>query len=71
MGFIYKITNIKTNKCYIGETKEANPETRWKQHLRTIAKEIKQRVALFGNQILRIYYTGGGIRTHEGFPARA
>jgi group I intron endonuclease len=38
MGFIYKITNIKTNKCYIGETKEANPETRWKQHLRTIAK---------------------------------
>ena len=38
MGFIYKIANIKTNKCYIGETKESNPETRWKRHLRTIAK---------------------------------
>lgn len=38
MGFIYKITNIKTNKCYIGETKVANPEARWKQHLQTISK---------------------------------
>jgi group I intron endonuclease len=40
MGFIYKITNIITNKCYIGETKEKNPETRWKQHKRTIEKGI-------------------------------
>ena len=36
MGFIYKITN----KCYIGETKEKMPETRWKQHKRTIEKGI-------------------------------
>jgi hypothetical protein len=54
MGFIYKITNIKTNKCYIGETKEANPETRLKQHLRTIAKDIKQLVDSFGNINLRL-----------------
>ena len=40
MGFIYKITNIITNKCYIGETKEKMPETRWKQHKRTIEKGI-------------------------------
>ena len=38
MGFIYKITNMKTKKCYIGETKEANPETRWRRHIQTIAK---------------------------------
>ncbi len=38
MGYIYKITNTKSNKCYIGETKEANPETRWKRHLNTISK---------------------------------
>lgn len=40
MGYIYKITNILTNKCYIGETKEKNPETRWRQHKRTIKKGI-------------------------------
>jgi group I intron endonuclease len=40
MGFIYKITNSITNKCYIGETKEKIPETRWKQHKRTIEKGI-------------------------------
>lgn len=33
MGFIYKITNILTNKCYIGETKKNNPELRWEQNL--------------------------------------
>lgn len=38
MGFIYKITNMKSRKCYIGETKEANPETRWRRHIQTIAK---------------------------------
>ena len=38
MGFIYKITNMKTKKCYIGETKEANPDTRWRRHIQTIAK---------------------------------
>ena len=32
MAVIYRIRNRITGKCYIGETKEANPETRWKQH---------------------------------------
>ena len=38
MGFIYKITNTVTNKCYIGETKEKNPEERYKQHLNVIRR---------------------------------
>lgn len=36
MGFIYKITNIVSGKCYIGETREENPENRWKRHIQTI-----------------------------------
>jgi len=36
MGFIYKITNTITHKCYIGETKQSNPESRWKKHKNTI-----------------------------------
>ena len=36
MGYIYKITNTITNKCYIGETKQSNPESRWKEHKNTI-----------------------------------
>jgi group I intron endonuclease len=40
MGFIYKITNILTNKCYIGETKKNNPEARWNEHKRKIEKGI-------------------------------
>jgi group I intron endonuclease len=36
MGFIYKITNIKTNKCYIGETAQDDPQKRWKQHIKKI-----------------------------------
>lgn len=38
MGFIYKITNIITNKCYIGETKQESPELRWKEHIKSINK---------------------------------
>jgi len=38
MGFIYKITNKISKKCYIGETKESSPEIRWKQHKYTISK---------------------------------
>jgi group I intron endonuclease len=38
MGFIYKITNKITKKCYIGETKEKDPEERYKRHLRTIRR---------------------------------
>lgn len=33
---IYKITNTITHKCYIGETKQSNPESRWKKHKNTI-----------------------------------
>jgi group I intron endonuclease len=36
MGFIYKITNTITNKCYIGETIKPNPEDRWKNHISAI-----------------------------------
>jgi group I intron endonuclease len=38
MGFIYKITNIITKKCYIGETRSINPEDRWKQHQYTFTR---------------------------------
>ena len=40
MGFIYKITNVITNKCYIGETKKNNPELRWNEHKSKIEKGI-------------------------------
>jgi group I intron endonuclease len=40
MGYIYKITNIITNKCYIGETKQSNIEVRWKQHKNTIKNGV-------------------------------
>jgi group I intron endonuclease len=38
MGFIYKITNTVSKKCYIGETTEVNPEDRWKGHKQAISK---------------------------------
>jgi group I intron endonuclease len=38
MGFIYKIMNKISKKCYIGETKESSPEIRWKQHIYTISR---------------------------------
>lgn len=40
MGYIYKITNKITNKCYIGETKKSNPELRWNEHKSKIKKGI-------------------------------
>lgn len=40
MGYIYKITNKITNKCYIGETKKSNPELRWNEHKSKIEKGI-------------------------------
>lgn len=40
MGYIYKITNKITNKCYIGETKKTNPELRWNEHKSKIEKGI-------------------------------
>lgn len=36
MAYIYRILNIITKKCYIGETKSKNVQTRWEQHKRTI-----------------------------------
>jgi group I intron endonuclease len=38
MGYIYKITNKISKKCYIGETKSKNVESRWNQHINTIEK---------------------------------
>lgn len=40
MGYIYKITNKITNKCYIGETKKSNPQLRWNEHKSKIEKGI-------------------------------
>lgn len=36
MGFIYRITNIVTEKVYIGQTKKSNPNTRWREHIRAL-----------------------------------
>ena len=33
MGYIYKITNIQTGKCYIGETNQQNYNRRWSKHI--------------------------------------
>jgi group I intron endonuclease len=38
MGFIYKITNLVSKKCYIGETKKDNPEKRWKGHIQSMKR---------------------------------
>jgi group I intron endonuclease len=38
MGYIYKITNTVSGKCYIGESKEKDVANRWKAHIRTIDK---------------------------------
>lgn len=40
MGFIYKITNTISKKCYIGETVKPDPEKRWIQHKNTIKRGI-------------------------------
>lgn len=38
MGYIYKITNTISGKCYIGETAKEDPEIRWNQHKGTIRR---------------------------------
>ena len=38
MGFIYKITNTITKKCYIGETTEKDPNTRFKANMNGIRR---------------------------------
>ena len=39
MGYIYKITNNISKKCYIGETKKSNPYLRWNEHKKKLHKE--------------------------------
>ncbi len=36
MGYIYRITNIINGKAYIGETKQKDVQSRWKEHIRSI-----------------------------------
>ena len=36
MGYIYKITNTINNKAYIGQTRQDDPNKRWKGHLESI-----------------------------------
>ena len=36
MGYIYKITNTVTGKCYIGETIQHDYESRWRKHRNSI-----------------------------------
>ena len=36
MGYIYKITNTVTGKCYIGETIQHNYQRRWQKHLNSL-----------------------------------
>jgi group I intron endonuclease len=38
MGFIYKITNIISNKCYIGLTSRKRVEDRWKNHKHSLTR---------------------------------
>ncbi len=38
MGYIYRIHNIVSGKSYIGETKKADVETRWKGHIQAISR---------------------------------
>jgi len=38
MGFIYRIKNRLTQKCYIGETTAPDPDKRWKNHLNAIKR---------------------------------
>jgi len=40
MGYIYKITNTITGKCYIGETTKEDPTIRWNQHKNTISRGV-------------------------------
>jgi group I intron endonuclease len=47
MGYIYKITNTKNKKCYIGETQELDVQKIWKGHLKSI-KRNKGCPALIG-----------------------
>lgn len=47
MGYIYKITNDKNGKMYIGKTELPKVETRWKEHLRDYNKEQYKKKPLY------------------------
>lgn len=47
MGYIYKITNDKNNKMYIGKTEHINPEERWKEHLQDYQKKRYEKRPLY------------------------
>lgn len=47
MGYIYKITNDKNGKMYIGKTELPNPEDRWKEHLNDYKKERCEKRPLY------------------------
>ena len=36
MGYIYKITNTVTKKCYIGETEQHDYNRRWSKHINSV-----------------------------------
>lgn len=47
MGYIYKITNNINDKVYIGKTERVNPQTRWKEHIKSANREECKRRALY------------------------
>lgn len=47
MGYIYKITNDKNGKMYVGKTEHINPEDRWKEHLQDYQKERCEKRPLY------------------------
>lgn len=46
MGYIYKITNLINNKCYIGQTKR-NPMLRWYEHKYYSKKGVTYKSAIY------------------------
>lgn len=47
MAYIYKITNQKNQKSYIGKTEYYPPDRRWKQHIAESKKERSSHRALY------------------------
>ena len=47
MAYIYKITNTINNKSYIGKTEKADPQDRFKEHLRESKKDFKNKRPLY------------------------
>lgn len=66
--FIYKITNIKTNDCYIGKTTKT-PELRFKQHLSYAKSGGKTHLCnalnKYGKECFSLSIIEEDIKTHE------